>query len=985
MMFSEKNWSQRLFLWMPLFIAGLALERLLYEAVFPRWLWLARPFPTLIIALIITVLAALVIRQSSATLPLLLNLLWLFDPTVDPTRSRLIFAASLWLTVVLITQSKWSMVNSQWSIANRFILHPSSFILLGLAPIYLLTLGRTVGRADTFEFQVVAAQLGIAHPTGYPLYLLLGKLWTAVIPIGSVAWRLNVGTAVYALLAATFIYYAGARLVKRPLPALLAALALGVTPTFWSQAVEAEVYTLHALIISAALWLMVGLGDWRLEIRDWRLVGLTFLLGLGLTNHLTTLFLFPSTAIILLIIVYHNRQKSLISNLQSLLKLALAFLIPLSLYAYLPLRWQALNGEPMGWRRFVDWVMGGRFQGALQWGAWLHDPARYEIVGRLFLDNWGGINLALTAVGLIYLIMRQRRAALLLFVTWLGFTFYALNYYVPDLNVFLTGAHVVMALWWAAGAAAIYDLRITIDDWQPIAHRLPITDYRLLITLLFLPILLLAIATWPQVDRSGVDGLVQWGTAVLNLPLAENSAILADSEKIAPLYYLQQAEGLRPDLDIMVLPDEAAYRAELDTRIAAGQAVYLARYLPGLEGIYHLRSMGPLTEVSTRPFTTLPAAAIPVNLSFGPLQLLGYEAVPNSDYAPRMTAVTLYWQAAAPLQQFWYVYLRWQGQPPLNASGQHPANDDYPTLAWRAGEIVPDFYLLPQPISAAPQTLAVQVAVAPPFTPAAALDWQTVTTLDLPATGGLDLARPYRIQLGPATLSGAQFPAQIRPQTPLPVLLMGSGELLAVSNERLATSNQQPVTNNQQPISYEVVFDGMGNGRFPIIVQGEPGQVVCGWLQTGRDACTLGTVEVSGVPLPEGATNFDDKIALLDIAIPDTRLQAGGQLPLTLTWQGLAPLAEDYTVFVQVLDANDRIVGQIDAWPVQGTRPTSQWPPGETITDPYTVQLAPDLPPGEYRLIVGWYLLADLRRLPVLDAAGSPVDDKVIVEGLVRP
>jgi len=693
------------------------------------------------------------------------------------------------------------------------------------------------------------------------------------------------------------------------------------------------------------------------------------------------LFLFPPTALILLAVFYHSRNQSLISNLQPLLKLALAFLIPLSLYAYLPLRWQALNGEPMGWGRFVDWVIGGRFQGALQWGAWLHDPARYEIVSRLFLDNWGWLNLALAGIGFVYLALRQRRAALLLLVTWLGFTFYALNYYVPDLNVFLMGAHVVVALWWAAGATAL----VEIGDWRLEIGRARPNLQSLISTLLFLPILLLAIATWPQVDRSQADGLVGWGTAVLNLPLAPNSAILADSEKIAPLYYLQQAEGLRPDLNIMVLPDEAAYRTELDARIAAGQTVYLARYLPGLEGIYHLRSMGPLTEVSTRPLDTMPTSATSANLSFGPLQLIGYEAMTDSGYAPRTTAVTLYWQAIAPPEQFWYVYLRWQGQPPLNASGQHPANDDYPTLAWRAGEIVPDFYLLPQPISAAPQTLAVQVAVAPPFTPAAMLEWQTVMTLALPATGGLDLARPYRIQLGPATLGGAQFPAQIRPQTPLQVLLTGSGEQLTViSNQLAVTGDRQLISNPQSPISYEVVMDGVENGRFPLIVQGQPGQMVCGWLQTGRDVCTLGTVEVSGVPLPEGAANFDDKIALLDIVIPDTRLQAGGLLPLTLTWQGLAPLAENYTVFVQVLDANDRIVGQVDAWPVQGTRPTSQWMPGETITDPYTVQLDPNLSPGEYRLIVGWYLLADLRRLPVLDASGSPVDDKVVVEGLVR-
>ena len=106
-------------------------------------------------------------------------------------------------------------------------------------------------------------------------------------------------------------------------------------------------------------------------------------------------------------------------------------------------------------------------------------------------------------------------------------------------------------------------------------------------------------------------------------------------------------------------------------------------------------------------------------------------------------------------------------------------------------------------------------------------------------------------------------------------------------------------------------------------------------------------------------------------------LVPGGQLPVTLTWQGLVEMSEDYTVFVQVLDAADRIVGQVDAWPVQGTFPTSQWRPGETVIDPYLVQLSPDLEPGDYRVIVGFYLLATGQRLAVVDAAGNAVDDRV--------
>ncbi len=141
----------------------------------------------------------------------------------------------------------------------------------------------------------------------------------------------------------------------------------------------------------------------------------------------------------------------------------------------------------------------------------------------------------------------------------------------------------------------------------------------------------------------------------------------------------------------------------------------------------------------------------------------------------------------------------------------------------------------------------------------------------------------------------------------------------------------------------------------------------------------MGGKVANPIHLPAGAANFDDRVALLAVAVDADGLVPGGQLPVTLTWQGLAPMTENYTVFVQVLDAADRLVGQVDAWPVQGTFPTSQWTPGEVVRDPYLVQLAAELPPGDYRLHVGLYLLATMARLPVLDASGTAVDDKVEV------
>jgi hypothetical protein len=496
-------------------------------------------------------------------------------------------------------------------------------------------------------------------------------------------------------------------------------------------------------------------------------------------------------------------------------------------------------------------------------------------------------------------------------------------------------------------------------------------------------------------DRSADDGGEPWARGVLALPLARGAAVLADSEKIAPLYYLQQIEGLRPDLDIMVLPDEAAYRAELDARLAAGQAVYLARYLPGLAGVYHLRSLGPLVEVSREPMTELPAAATPAELVVGPLRLLGYDVEPVAAVDAGAAELTLYWTLDRPLaagEATPVVYLRWEGgrQAAGGASGRHPVGDSYPVNAWRAGEVVADFHLLPLPAGceeAAGCPIDVEVAVAPRFTPAADLAWQTVTAVPVAPRLG-PVGRPQRALFDGFTLDGVDFPATARPGAALPVGYSGHGPAAALSflvvpthavNSIIGGSDASPAATLGRSTTFAATAEGAVEAGPNVLIAlgtGEP-RAVCGWLRRPTTGCAVAELAVSGAPLPAGAVNFADRIALLDVAVDAERLEPGGQLPVTLTWQGLAEMEADYTVFVQVLDAADRIVGQVDAWPVQGTFPTSQWPPGESITDPTLIQLSADLPPGDYRVHVGFYLLATLARLPVVDESGAAVDDKV--------
>ncbi len=129
------------------------------------------------------------------------------------------------------------------------------------------------------------------------------------------------------------------------------------------------------------------------------------------------------------------------------------------------------------------------------------------------------------------------------------------------------------------------------------------------------------------------------------------------------------------------------------------------------------------------------------------------------------------------------------------------------------------------------------------------------------------------------------------------------------------------------------------------------------------------------VPAAAGLANFDDKILLLDADLDAGGVPAGGPLSVNLTWRPLQSLSLDYTVFVQVLGPDGKLYGQVDSWPVQGARPTSGWQPSEEIVDPYRFYVKTDGPAGDYRVVVGWYLLADMTRLPLVDAMGHATGD----------
>jgi hypothetical protein len=454
--------------------------------------------------------------------------------------------------------------------------------------------------------------------------------------------------------------------------------------------------------------------------------------------------------------------------------------------------------------------------------------------------------------------------------------------------------------------------------------------------------------------------------------------------------------------------------------------VLLARFLPGLESTYHLRSWGPLVEVATAPLLTLPPDVSPLDLDFGgKVVLAGYRLDADNLARADTLHVTLFWEAQPGVRDNYDVRLRVVGPTGhvwIETKGQPPVNGLYPTAAWRPGEIVPDFHALDLAGRVPPGSYRLEVGLFAPFSQEGLAPSVSpggyVTLADISITSAEGwwptIPRPLRANFGDhILLLGYSFPSTVTSGASVPLTLYWEAvghvdgnyeevvELLGPDGMVLWQAVDQPLFEqyptsvwspadvlidthlvevpdvSSGPVELRIALRHRGNGNYLTVVDGW----LAGWrsdvLLTGHTLAESPLVSSEAENLP---ANFDNQILLLDYDIQNVQVRQGGALNLTLTWQALAPMDEDYTVFVHLLDEGDHIWGQEDIAPVRGTHPTSAWTEAEVVVDPHTIWTNQEAPLGLYRVEVGLYLLRTMERLQLLDASGSPVDDRLIID-----
>jgi hypothetical protein len=593
-------------------------------------------------------------------------------------------------------------------------LHQISPLLVGLGALILYgaTSAPSIGALydDSLEFQLVGPTFGIAHPTGYPLYILLSGLWSRLLfPFGNWAWRMNLFSAVAGAVTVALIFAISRRLAEGNLWAgLAAALAFALSPIWWRQTTIAEVYALHGLFVAAILYTVLNISDSchapveqidktqpALAPGQNRILVLFILIGLSLTHHRTSLLILPGVSLYLLLI-----DPGLWRPQRAWITWALALLAPLLLYGYLPLRASMgvadLEGDYTNtWVGFWHHVLARGYTGFFTANE-LAVERRLADWLLLFGNQFGWIGAALGGLGIgIGLLDRRHRPAWVLIVLILVINLlFAANYRVADAEVFALPAFLCMAL---GIGGAMTPITAFTSHLPPFLSRL--AQPLLVLILLFIPL-----GRGPFVDRSDSWAIHDYAVAMANVDFPVGSEVVGLRGQMTALTYMQHAEGIGQAARPVAIDDPEERRTYVDAAIAAGKPVYLTQELAGIETRYPFSGEGPLVRVWPRNETKIgqPSISVDYALANDALRLLGYDLDVLAQAGGPALRVSFYWLPTQSLGRTLKLSLRLLDvDDAILAQEDHfPLRQVALTPQWQPGQIVRDVHYLPLPAEA---------------------------------------------------------------------------------------------------------------------------------------------------------------------------------------------------------------------------------------------------------------------------------------------
>ncbi|MEW6606331.1 MAG: DUF2723 domain-containing protein [bacterium] len=429
----------------------------------------------------------------------------------------------------------------------------SLFIFFFTFGVYLRTLTPGVGLDDSGELVTCAYLLSIAHAPGYPLYLLIGKVFT-FLPFGEIAFRLNLMSALFSALSCSLIFLIIFFITRSRFSGLMSSFCFGFSYTCWTLSIKAEVYTLNIFLLSLLIVIFL---IWRQGKKTLLLYLFFFIYGLSPGNHLTIILFLP--------IFFYFIIKERVRQLG---KFILPFFLGLSIYLYIPIRsfddiivvnWSKVTT----FNDFFNYISGSHFKKLLFCSPVFEVTKNLWHYFLLLITQFPAFAFSFGIIG--FLKSFNKNFTLLISLMWLFLVIFCINYDIGDIWSLYLPTYLFFSLFIGMG------IWFLIKRTSP--HKQLWTQAIIIISLFFSFQLPYWLGGY-KIDRSKYFSPYDFCSQALRW-LPHNSLVISNWGYATCFWYCQNVSFLRKDIKVVTCKKEKGNLEIMLKKYPSYSSIYL--------------------------------------------------------------------------------------------------------------------------------------------------------------------------------------------------------------------------------------------------------------------------------------------------------------------------------------------------------------------------------------------------------------------------
>jgi hypothetical protein len=553
---------------------------------------------------------------------------------------------------------------------------------------------------DPSEYQFIPAVLGIAHPPGYAFYTLLAKSWQTVVPVGTIAFRTNLLAAAAGAWVVTAVYLIVRDLqpstVNRTcqpiIATLFAAFSFAAAPDLWQHAIHANSHIVSVALTTTHLWLLIRW--WRTQNDRWLAV-FALTLGWAATHHPITLFGIPAYVVFILAV-----RPRILGQWRALMVLMGCLLLGLAPLLYYPLRSPSVPFGPTdmrAWDGFLRHVTARGLRVNLFHFDLPDQPDRALVFWSLLRLQFSLPTIALVIAGLVWLVRRVPKPALLVYVFLITHLLFTLNT-VQDVMAYLLSPFAALAV---AAGLGVNALTATLTRLTR-GTRHATLNILLVILLLPWPSIQVAQNLSRGISLSDFTEAEEWVAAVHErfAGRGEGAVLVSDWEHLTPLWVHAYTQGEpldEADVKLVYVSTANPWVESAWQNIEEGP-IYLPDYRPAIRDAgFRLVPEGSFYRV-VAPGVIDPAPSRPLDVwADGRVHIVGYDLTATTVRAGEPLALVIYQSVAEPMEGIWMPYAQ---LGPIEA--RWTTDSRVLTPQYQPGEVVVERYEIPVPFDLPP-------------------------------------------------------------------------------------------------------------------------------------------------------------------------------------------------------------------------------------------------------------------------------------------